>query len=211
MAQKKDIPVEADEQSFQILPPTATALNAATSKLNQSVNELEENFKKLGLGIPSWVTFGDRGSRDGTFYDYDQIGYAKLGGKWGLTVRNVFGNNIDDRPDKIESWSFNESPRHLRIQAIKFIPELLKTMVLDAIEFTQKLEAGAEEVRLFSNRIADVLSGTGKQTEIRTATPPTPDDSVISIFTTVGEAVANARNNLANVAPPTLYGTRSAK
>ena len=205
---------DGDQKSYEILASTAAALNAATNRLNQSVIELEEILKKLGIGISSWVTFAKIEFNDGMCYDYDQVGYAKLGGRWGLAIRNVVGNEVDDNPDKIEAWTFNESPRHLRVQAVEKIPALLQKIITDATEFTKKVDSSANEVRSFSRAIADGLAATSKPADILPVKPPSSGGGLITTNGSVTDRSsksASGSNSVGVRSGHTLYGTKATK
>ena len=104
-------------------------------------------MRNLSLGITGWVTFADRSpDHDANLYDFDQVGYAKSGGKWGLSIRTWSGYSEAEGSDKIEHWPFNEAPRALRVRAVAKIPALLDRLNKDAIAAAKSIAEKAGEV-----------------------------------------------------------------
>jgi len=113
------------------------------------VADLDTAFKKLNLGISVWVhIYSGDDDRDMSFWSQD-LGYAKIGGKWGIALRTVAGDYQNPDEASVEEWLFNESPRHLRLSAIGKIPELLEKLSKEAAETAEKIKgklAEAQEV-----------------------------------------------------------------
>ena len=156
MAEKKNTLVERAQQAFRQLSVAAITLNTASDKLGASVANLDAALKKLNLGISSWVHFREGSSGNGFYYSYQDIGYAKIGGKWGLAIRTVSGDvrNLEDEDS--EQWSFNEAPRNLRVQAVKKIPDLLEMLIKDAADITKKVATQTEEVDVLTKAISEI-------------------------------------------------------
>src|SRR5437868_1989728 len=79
--------IERVQNAVRQFPATATNLNDATDKLGTSVSELDSVLKKFALGVPTWVPFSE--SHEGSYHYEEDIGYAKIGGKWGIAIRTV--------------------------------------------------------------------------------------------------------------------------
>src|SRR5437879_8574303 len=111
--------VERVQNAVRQFPATATNLNEATDKLGTSVSELDITLKKFALGVPTWVPFSKSDQNLLPCYWADEIGYAKIGGKWGIAIRSVEGEY--NRPDdaRVEQWLFNDSPGLLRMRAVE--------------------------------------------------------------------------------------------
>jgi len=155
MKEDNDALSQRVQESFLRLSSTAANLNSVSDKLNGSISNLENALRKLGLGITSWVPFTSSTSPDGFRYWYEEIGYAKVNGKWGLAIKTRDGNEASDEDD-IELWPFNEAPRHLRVRAVKKIPELIDKLNKDAADIAGKVEEQISEVDFLTAAISAV-------------------------------------------------------
>jgi hypothetical protein len=137
--------------AFQRLSESAAALNTISDELAKPIALIETALKKLNLGVSTWVEFA--GSVDnvlGTFWDRS-VGYAKVGGKWGIAIRTCRGD-FGDEPDG-EEWSFNDAPRAYRLEAVDKLPELLEQLVTEATETGEKLRAKIATTTQIANAI----------------------------------------------------------
>ncbi len=155
MAVKKEELAQRVQDSYRKLSEVATALNTASDKLGASISLLDLALKKLSLGISSWVHFNEVRYSDGISYLYEDVGYTKLGGKWGLAIRTVPGNEVADEQDDPESWPFNEAPRALRVRAVVKIPDLLEKLIADASAVIKTVDEQTEVVDALADSIAD--------------------------------------------------------
>lgn len=165
MEVKKEALVERVQESYRQLSVAATTLNSASDKLGASITALDVGLKKLNLGISAWVHFSEWHYEDGFRYQYDDIGYAKIGGKWGLAIRTIAGNEADGDQDS-EQWPFNESPRGFRVRAVMKIPDLFETLIKEAGEIAKTVNQRSDEVDLLTeaiNAIADQTAQEAKQ------------------------------------------------
>lgn len=149
--------LERVQNSIQQLPAAAASLNAATDQLGKSVGDLDGVLRKYSLGVPTWVPFSSSPNSWFPRYHHDDIGYAKVGGKWGVAIRTVDGDEVSDSSDDVEQWLFNDAPRLLRLRAIEKIPELLEALLKSAEEMTKKLTEKAEEVGALTAAINSVI------------------------------------------------------
>jgi hypothetical protein len=149
MSSKGDSLAEIVQASYLQLSSVASDLNTVSDQLGKSVAEIDLALKKLNLGISVWVNV-THWQDDQSFDFYDQeIGYAKVESKWGLSLKTVSGNSNYPDQDRVEQWSFNDGPRQLRLSAIEKLPELLTTLSKEAIVTTEKIKqklAEAQEV-----------------------------------------------------------------
>ncbi|HEY0307042.1 MAG TPA: hypothetical protein VGB94_02690 [Acidobacteriaceae bacterium] len=130
--------------SYLELTKAAEVLNGVTDAFGKAVSEIDDALKKLNLGIMAWVKVDEEGadSDDPTYY-IEEIGYSKIGGKWGIALRTRVGNlayGDDDRED-VESWLFNEATRTLRLKAIVKLPELVNKLSQEAAKMTNQLQS----------------------------------------------------------------------
>lgn len=145
------------QESFRKLSVVSTYLNAVSDKLGASASGLDASLKRLNLGISSWVAFSEWQSEDHLQYKSDDVGYTKAGGKWGLAIRSVSGNEAHGNTNE-DLWPFNEAPRGLRIRAVAKIPDLLDKLVADATNAAEETAKKAETIdalTLAINAVAD--------------------------------------------------------
>jgi hypothetical protein len=140
---------EKVQSSFLQLSSVATDLNAISDELGKSIAEIDAALKKLNLGISVWVQVSGRDDQEDQSHFSEQVGYAKVDGKWGIALRTVSGDhNWPDR-DRVEQWLFSDGPRKLRLAAIGKLPEMLKRLSEEAVDTTNKIKgklAEAQEV-----------------------------------------------------------------
>jgi len=161
MAVQKENLAERVQRTYKLLSAVATELNTSSDKLGASISALDSALRKINLGISSWVHFAESHSADNLQYSFEDIGYAKIGGKWGLAIRTVSGDERADF-DHIDQWTFNESPRGLRVRAVKKVPELLDQLIQDASEMVKEVEEQIGTVDLLTAAIEDIEAGPDK-------------------------------------------------
>jgi hypothetical protein len=147
--------LESIKDSIQQLPTAAATLNSASDDLAKSINDLDAVLKKFSLGVPAWVVFGDYA--EDPYYDLEEVGYAKIGGKWGIAIRTRKGDlDPRSREDK-EQWSFNDAPRYLRVRGVEKLPDLVQRLVAKSAEMAQSISAGANDVRELTSFVGSQL------------------------------------------------------
>ena len=128
---------------YSQLSTVAADLNAVSDELGKSIAEIDAALKKLNLGITTWVTIRESQEYfcDGSPLWRWSIGYAKVDGKWGISLNKVEGDlgNADESSD--ETWLFGDAPRSLRLEAIDKIPELLENLSNEAVKTTKDIRA----------------------------------------------------------------------
>lgn len=144
---------ERVENSFKQLASAAQALSSASDDLGKVIRQLDASLKKLALGITAWVQVSE--SADEVQYWIAELGYAKIDGKWGISLRELTGYHLDNEPDATEVWAFNEAPRALRTEAVGKIPDLLEKMLHQTEETTRDLKAKTAQ----ASELATVVSG----------------------------------------------------
>jgi prefoldin subunit 5 len=173
--------------SYSELSSLATDLNAVSDALGKAVSDIDEGLKKLNLGVTAWVEVQKyRGSREQDLtYTVEELGYAKINGKWGIALRVRSGD--DERPEwdeSVEVSLFNEAARALRLKAIKKIPELLNKLNEEATKVTKELQAKLADAQAVACAVQEAASApkspsVGARPLLRPATPPiTPSPSV---------------------------------
>lgn len=153
-------PIPDVSASFQRLKEAATRLNTVSDELGKSIAVLDAALKQLNLGVSTWVSI--ESYQDPATADYwaKQIGYAKVGSKWGIALSERSGNYNADFHDS-EEWLFNEGPRALRIEAVVKLPELLEALTAKASETAEEIKAQIGRAQEVVSAVATV-AGAGK-------------------------------------------------
>ena len=182
--------LERIKNSTQQLPATATSLNSASDLLAKSVNDVDANLKRFSLGVPAWVTFASYG--EDPYYHTEDIGYSKIGGRWGIALRTVKGDLRGD--EDVEQWLFNDAPRHLRVEGADKLPDLLEELIKKAAEMAKSITEKAGDVSAVAEAMSTVLGGTAPKPKkggtfqalanTKPAMPPEPPKPVVvqSVF-----------------------------
>jgi hypothetical protein len=166
---------------YHQLSSVAAELNVVSDELGKSIIEIDTVLRKLSLGIATWVTIhGGRG--DHSFWSLD-IGYAKIDGNWGISLRKVVGDCRDHDSGKDKEWPYNDAPRSLRLEAIHKIPELLEKLSADAIETTKDLRARLGEAKAVAEAVKGAASGHARVPAlvIESPTISKPDEALKTI------------------------------
>jgi hypothetical protein len=82
--------------SFEVLATSASELNASSDRLGKVASRIDSSFQKLNIGIQGWVRFHEDRTDDGLRFWFNEVGYAKINGKWGLAINSGSGNEIDE-------------------------------------------------------------------------------------------------------------------
>jgi hypothetical protein len=91
------------------------------------------------------------------------IGYAKIGGKWGIALRVCSGHSQDPDDDSEEAWQFNEAPRWMRVLGVEHIPTLIEKMVAETNETANKRKAKTGEATELADAVRRELTPASKQ------------------------------------------------
>ena len=158
MTKKDSVPVRALSASYKELSAAASELNTASDELGRSISVLDAALKKLNLGIPTWVNIQEWHDQSGEYYTIDKLGYAKVGGKWGIALRTADGSYNYPDDEKSEEWLFNEAPRSLRISAIDKIPDLLERLIKEAQAMIKKVRDKGARARELAEAISQATS-----------------------------------------------------
>lgn len=151
--------IERVQKAVQQLPTAAAALNAATDELGTSIGKLDALLKKFNLGVPTWVSFVESKYDEG--YYQEDIGYAKVSGRWGIAIRTV-SCDFQDPDSEIEQWQFCDAPRLLRVKAVDGIPQLMEALLEKAAEMTVTIADKAGEVDALATAMSSLVEQPSK-------------------------------------------------
>jgi transglutaminase-like putative cysteine protease len=125
--------------------------------LAKSVSEIDAVLKRFSLGVPAWVTSASYGGEVPFGYDLEEIGYAKVSGRWGIAIRTRKGDERFEESEVVEQWIFNEAPRYLRVSAADKLPELLEELVTKASKMADSISEKVNDVRVVTTAMYSVL------------------------------------------------------
>jgi hypothetical protein len=163
-------------ESFAQLTLVASDLNAISDELGKSVARIDFALKNLNVGIPVWISMKSWDNSQTGELDYwtEDIGYAKINGKWGISLRRIDGNLNHEEDANEETWLFGEAPRALRLEAIDSIPSLLEELSTKATVAAQKIQAKLADVQAVADAINPSYSPRTTNAERIIAKNPMP-------------------------------------
>jgi hypothetical protein len=144
------------QSSFERLSAAAITLNAASDELGKSIAKFDSALKKLNLGVAAWVAFSggnDPNDPNGSSYWSEEIGYAKVGGSWGIALRSISGDYEWPDQESCNQWLFNDAPRSLRIASIGKLPELLDNLTKEAEATTGRINGKLQQAEALAAAI----------------------------------------------------------
>lgn len=143
--------------SYQQLSAAATELNTLSDELSKFVQALDAALKKLNLGIASWIRLEGREDGSGNYSKRD-LGYAKVGNRWGIALRAIHGNHNAPDESKVEEWLFNDAPRALRIEAIEKLPDLFEHLSKEADTAAKQIKGKTERAKQLASALSELSS-----------------------------------------------------
>src|SRR5713226_3010988 len=146
MSQEKIPAADRITSSFKQLAVASKDLNVAANELGKTISLLEDALKPLNLGVSAWVQIAGHEDDDGGSYWTRDIGYARVGHKWGIALRKTWGHNGYDQHDE-EVWLFNDAPRWMCIESIGKLPELFDDLIERTQDTTKKLKARTDQTK----------------------------------------------------------------
>lgn len=117
-----------NDQLREHLLRAARDLEEGSSALTTQVKQVGEYLRGLRLGVEAWVQMGGTvtGKRA-------SVGYARLNKRWGILIAEWEAGDTEPT-----YWHFMDAARHLRVQAVEYIPELFPALTRAAQELTEK-------------------------------------------------------------------------
>jgi hypothetical protein len=153
--------------SYKQLTQAATELNAVSDELGKFVTALDAALRRLNLGIATWLRLESREDGSGNYTKRD-LGYAKIGSKWGIALRTMTGNHNDVEESNVEEWLFNDAPRALRIESVEKLPDLFESLVKEADAATKQIRTKTHHAQALASALTDQAAAQQPPTE------PTP-------------------------------------
>jgi hypothetical protein len=154
MASKEEPLTQRVSNSYQHLSAAASELNALSDELGKFVQALDAALKKLNLGIASWIRLEGREDGSGNYSKRD-LGYAKVGGRWGIALRAFTGNHNTPDESTMEEWLFNDAPRALRIEAVEKLPDLFDHLGKEAEQAAKQIKGKTERAKQLASALGE--------------------------------------------------------
>jgi uncharacterized protein YoxC len=155
-------PAECISQSFKELTESAARLNAESDELAKAIAPIDAALKTLNLGVVAWHTYAGTQDEAGDYWAH-RVGYAKVGGKWGLAISDVSGSIYHGDDYEEAEWLFNDAPRWMRIKAVDHIPQLLDELVKQTNKVAADLHEKTKTARELANTVASLPNSQGRR------------------------------------------------
>jgi methyl-accepting chemotaxis protein len=167
MSTSKDTPAR-QAASFEALTETSKKVNEASKRLSAAVEKMNDALKKLNLGIPVWLTFCTGGPEDGHIVETEQLGYAKVKGKWGVCIRLIIEGLSPD--DDVTEWHFDSAPRDMRIRSSQFFGKLLQDLNHESLKQAKLMEERAKDIDELTASVIEIANKAHGRVSLRTST-----------------------------------------
>jgi hypothetical protein len=144
---------EESPVSFHELSAAAAFLNRATDELKETIEALEASIAALNIGLVVWVLVEQHvDPADEGHYEAEQIGYAKVNGRWCIALRRIEGDDFG--PGEVrEIWAFNDAPRDFRMGAVEKLPNLMEELAKQAIQTAELVNKKLQETKAFTETL----------------------------------------------------------
>ena len=164
MPASKDTPVR-QTASFEALIETSRKVNEASKRLSAAVEKMNDALKKLNLGIPVWLTVSTGGPEDGHIVETEQLGYAKVKGKWGICLRLTIEGLSPE--DDVTEWHFDSAPRDMRISSAQFFGRLLESLNRESLKQVNLMEERAKDIDELTASVIDIANKAHGRVSLR--------------------------------------------
>jgi hypothetical protein len=143
--------------AYKQLTTAAGELNLVSDELGKFVGALDAAIKKLNLGIATWIRLDSREDGSGNYTKRD-LGYAKIGGRWGIALRTMTGNHNTPDISNVEEWLFNDAPRSLRIESVEKLPDLFDGLIKEAETATAQIKARTSQAQHLAHILTEIAA-----------------------------------------------------
>ncbi len=139
--------------SFHELSAAAAYLNRASDELRETIEALDAGIAALKIGLVMWVVVEQYANPDVEgHYEAEQIGYAKVNGRWCIALRRVVADDFGPWEVR-EIWAFNDAPRDLRLRAVEKLPNLIEELAKKAVETAEAVNKKLQETKAFTETL----------------------------------------------------------
>ena len=155
MAESSSSP-ERIAAAYKRLAQSAEALSSKTDEFSRQIAVLDGALKKLDLGIIAWERIRGGEDKSGNYWSED-VGYAKVNGRWGIAIRERSGNT-NAGTEEIDEWLFNDAPRSLRISAIDQMAGLLNKLLTSSGKTARKIDEKIAQAKSLASALNKAVS-----------------------------------------------------
>jgi len=141
-------------ESYKELTAAAAELNSVSDELGKFVTALDSALRRLNLGITTWLRLESREDGSGNYTKRD-LGYAKVGNRWGIALRSMAGNHNAPEDSNVEEWLFNDAPRALRIESVEKLPDLFESLVKETAAAMRQIRSRTERVQALASALGE--------------------------------------------------------
>ena len=157
-------PSARTKNSFQQLAQAAKNLNSVSDELAKPVESLDAGLKKLNLGVTAWTAMEEGQDEFKPEYWWSRdIGYAKIGGKWGIALRTVSGDDRAPGYEKVEEWLFSDAPRWLRVTGIEHVPALIGKLIEETNKTAARIKERISDAQELAAAVDELAAGAKKR------------------------------------------------
>jgi len=154
--------------SFTKLSSAAKDLNAVSDELGRAITAMDHVLQRLNIGVPTWVKVqGGEDPYSGMSYWSRDIGYAKIGNRWGIALCTRQGDYNTPDEEQAESWLFNDAPRWQRVEAVEKIPDLLEQLIKETEATTKNIKAKIDHAKQLATALEQAANTTGAGSSIQ--------------------------------------------
>jgi len=180
--------------SFQKLSSAAKNLNKVSDELGQAITAIDYILQRLNLGVPTWIQIhGGTDERTGEDFWSRDVGYAKIGNRWGIALRTREGNYNFPEDEQCESWLFNDAPRWIRVEGVEKIPDLLEALIKNTEETTEKIKGKIDHAKQFAGALEQAAAGKPASKKVVSVTHTLVDTSpATTAMAEIGRSAAKA-------------------
>lgn len=148
--------------SYETLSSSARSLNNVSEELSKIGAAMDAAIKKLNLGVEAWATIASWSDEEMPWMSYEeQLGYAKLEGKWGLAIQSVECDQEADETTVTQQWLFADAPREKRILAIDRLPELIEALNKQACQLHDRMAKKVTDASSILDALNQMETGAG--------------------------------------------------
>lgn len=156
---------------IEALSDTAKNINKASRRLTEAIDQVNAALKKLNMGIPVWMPTWSGPDIPGQVQESEEIGYAKLKGKWGVCIR--LSVELGGPEPDVTEWHFEDAPRELRLRNIRYLHQLVVAMNEQGNKAANAIDKEAVE----AEKLAGILSEIADKSKLRASLLPKKENA----------------------------------
>lgn len=133
-------------ERFEKLAKESVLLNRQSDLMAAQFDRIDDVIKSLNIGVATWIEYSITGN------GHRAIGYSRLKGKWGVTLRKK-------ENEVVEIWHVNDAPRYMRLEATAHVPGLFDALHAQVIDMTVKISKAGAALTEFADEITKKIKG----------------------------------------------------